>query len=94
MTISAGFCSLSVNYPYRAVFRVTAVSDSRWNFPATNIQPNLRTKYGERDIDLYTPLTAMLRDFIGRRTSELLFCTSTGSSSSSRTLSKTAFIPS
>jgi len=78
MTISAGFCSLSVNYPYRAVFRVTAVSDSRWNFPATNIQPNLRTKYGERDIDLYTPLTAMLRDFIGRRTSELLFCTSTG----------------
>jgi Phage integrase, N-terminal SAM-like domain len=42
------------------------------------IQPNLKTKHGERDIDLCTPLAAMLRDFIDGRTSGLLFCTSTG----------------
>ena len=42
------------------------------------IQPNLKTKHGERDIDLCTPLAAMLRNFIGSRTSGLLFCTSTG----------------
>ena len=42
------------------------------------IQPNLKTKHGERDTDLCTPLAAMLRDFIGSRTSGLLFCTSTG----------------
>jgi hypothetical protein len=42
------------------------------------IQPNLKTKHAERDIDLCTPLAAMLRDFIGSRTSGLLFCTSTG----------------
>ena len=42
------------------------------------IQPNLKTKHGERDVDLCTPLSAMLRDFIGSRTSGLVFCTCTG----------------
>jgi hypothetical protein len=42
------------------------------------IQPNLKTKHGERDTDLCTPLAAMLRDFIGSRALGLLFCTSTG----------------
>src|SRR2546429_7177884 len=49
------------------------------------IQPNLKTKHGERDIDLCTPLAAMLRDFIGSRTSGLLFCTSTGKRSEEHT---------
>jgi hypothetical protein len=35
-------------------------------------------KYIGRDVDLCTSLAAMLRDFIGNRTSGLLFCTSTG----------------
>jgi integrase len=42
------------------------------------IQPYLKTKNGERDVDLCTSLAAMLRDYIGARTSGLLFCTSTG----------------
>src|SRR6516164_5953813 len=41
------------------------------------IQPFLKTKNGERDVDLCVPLAAMLRDFIGTRTHGLLFCTST-----------------
>lgn len=42
------------------------------------IQPYLKTQNGERDIDLCTPLATMLNEFIGTRTSGLLFCTSTG----------------
>ena len=42
------------------------------------IQPFLKTKNGERDVDLCVLLAAMLRDFIGTRTHGLLFCTSTG----------------
>jgi hypothetical protein len=42
------------------------------------IQKHLKTKNGERDVDLCTSLAAMLKEFIGRRTSGLLFCTSTG----------------
>jgi hypothetical protein len=43
------------------------------------IQPYLKTKNGIRDVDLCTTLAAMLRDFVGARTSGLLFQTSTGS---------------
>jgi replicative DNA helicase len=42
------------------------------------IQPYLKTQNGERDVDLCKNLAAMLKDFIGIRTSGLLFCTSTG----------------
>jgi hypothetical protein len=42
------------------------------------IQPYLKTKAGVREVDLCTSLAAMLRDFIGTRTSGLLFHTSTG----------------
>jgi hypothetical protein len=42
------------------------------------IQPYLKTQNGERDVDLCKELAAMLKDHIGRRTSGLLFCTSTG----------------
>jgi hypothetical protein len=42
------------------------------------IQPYMKTQNGERDIDLCTSLAAMLKDFIGTRTSGLLFHTSTG----------------
>src|SRR6266699_1243072 len=41
------------------------------------IQPYMKTQNGERDVDLCTSLAAMLKDFIGTRTSGLLFCTST-----------------
>jgi hypothetical protein len=42
------------------------------------IQPYLKTQNGVRDIDLCTSLATMLNEFIGNRTSGLLFCTSTG----------------
>jgi len=41
------------------------------------IQPYLKTQSGERDVDLCSSLAAMLKDFIGTRTSGLLFSTST-----------------
>jgi integrase len=43
-----------------------------------DIQQYLKTKHGKRFVDVCTPLAAMLRDFIGTRTSGLLFQTSTG----------------
>jgi len=43
-----------------------------------HIQPYLKTQNSERDIDLSTSLAKMLREYIGERTSGLLFCTSTG----------------
>jgi hypothetical protein len=42
------------------------------------IQSYIKTPNGERDVDLCTTLAAMLKDFIGTRTSGVLFCTSTG----------------
>jgi hypothetical protein len=42
------------------------------------IQPFLKTKNGERDVDLCTPLAEMLKEFVGDRKSGLLFQTSTG----------------
>jgi Phage integrase family len=42
------------------------------------IQPYMKTQNGERDVDLCNSLAAMLKEFIGKRTSGLLFCTSTG----------------
>ena len=41
------------------------------------IQPYMKTQSGERDVDLPKSLADMLRDYIGTRTSGLLFCTST-----------------
>jgi len=42
------------------------------------IQPYLKTQNGERDVDLCSALVTMLKEFIGIRTSGLLFSTSTG----------------
>jgi hypothetical protein len=42
------------------------------------IQEYLKTKNGECEVDLCSSVGAMLRDFIGTRTSGLLFRTSTG----------------
>ena len=42
------------------------------------IQAHLKTKAGERDIDLCTPLANMLREFVDKRKSGLLFHTTTG----------------
>jgi hypothetical protein len=42
------------------------------------IQPYLKTKSGEREVDLCGSLAKMLRDFVGARTEGLLFHTSTG----------------
>src|SRR5260370_13011083 len=42
------------------------------------IQQYVKAKQGKRSVGLSTPLAAMLRDFIGTRTSGLLFQTSTG----------------
>ncbi len=42
------------------------------------IQPYKKTQNGERDVDLCASLATMLKDFIGTRTSGLLFRTSTG----------------
>jgi integrase len=42
------------------------------------IQPYMKTQNGERDIDLCSSLANLLKEFIGERTSGLLFCTSTG----------------
>jgi hypothetical protein len=42
------------------------------------IQPYLKTKNGIREVDLCSTLAATLRDFVGTRTSGLLFQTSTG----------------
>jgi hypothetical protein len=41
-------------------------------------QPYLKTKAGERDVDLCTGLAALLRDFLGGRREGLLFRTATG----------------
>jgi hypothetical protein len=45
---------------------------------AGKIQPYLKTKNGERDVDLCSQLAEMLREFVGDRKSGLLFCSSTG----------------
>jgi integrase len=42
------------------------------------IQPYLKTKNGVREVDLCPSLAAMLKEYVGLRTSGLLFCTSTG----------------
>jgi hypothetical protein len=42
------------------------------------IQPYLKTKAGEREVDLCSELASMLRDFVGDRKDGLLFRTSTG----------------
>ncbi len=42
------------------------------------IQPYLKTKAGEREVDLCSALAKMLRDFVGNRKDGLLFRTSTG----------------
>jgi hypothetical protein len=42
------------------------------------IQPHLKTKAGEREVDLCSALAKMLRDFVGDRKEGLLFQTSTG----------------
>ena len=42
------------------------------------IQQHLKTKNGAREVDLCSTLAAMLQDFIGTRTSGLLFQSSTG----------------
>lgn len=42
------------------------------------IQPYLKTKAGEREVDLCVSLAKMLKDFVGNRTEGLLFHTSTG----------------
>jgi hypothetical protein len=42
------------------------------------IQQFMKTQNGERDVDLCTSLTNLLREFIGNRTSGLLFSTTTG----------------
>ena len=45
---------------------------------AGEIQPYLKTKNGERQVDLSRALAEILREFVGERTSGLLFHTSTG----------------
>jgi hypothetical protein len=42
------------------------------------IQPYLKTKSGERQVDLCCSLAKMLRDFVGKQTEGLLFRSSTG----------------
>lgn len=42
------------------------------------LQPYLKTAAGKREIDLCSELSSRLKDFIGSRTSGLLFCTSSG----------------
>jgi hypothetical protein len=42
------------------------------------IQPHLKTKAGEREVDLCSALATMLHDFVGDRPEGLLFSTSTG----------------
>jgi hypothetical protein len=42
------------------------------------IQPFLKTKSGEREVDLCCSLAKMLRDFVGNRTEGLLFRSLTG----------------
>jgi hypothetical protein len=45
---------------------------------AGEIQPYLKTKSGEREVDLCNALAKMLREFVGNQTRGLLFSTSTG----------------
>ena len=45
---------------------------------AGKIQPYLKTKNGERQVDLCRPLAEMLREYVGERKTGLLFHTSTG----------------
>ncbi len=42
------------------------------------IQPFLKTDNGDRDVDLHPWVATMLRQFVGSRTSGLLFCTRNG----------------
>ena len=42
------------------------------------IQPFLKSENGIRDIDLPTSITAVLKEFVGNRTSGLLFCSKNG----------------
>jgi hypothetical protein len=45
---------------------------TRHNAKRGKLQPHLKAKDGERDVDLWSPLAAMLKDFIGAGASGLL----------------------
>lgn len=57
------------------------------------IQPYLKTQNGERDVDLCNSLAQILRDYIGNRTSGLLFCAPTGEQLSQRDILKYSLHP-
>ena len=61
---------------------------------AGEIQPYLKTKNGEREVDLCVDLAEMLKAYIGNRTSGLLFHTSSGRQVSQRNILRDSLYPS
>ena len=58
-----------------ADFSTLYIRQKVWN---GRVQPFLKTHNGVRDIDLHSSITAMLKAFIGTRTSGFLFCSKSG----------------
>jgi hypothetical protein len=61
---------------------------------AGEIQQYLKTKNGEREVDLCVDLAEMLRAYVGDRTSGLLFHTSSGKQVSQRNILRDSLHPS
>ena len=56
-------------------FSTLHIRQKAWN---GRVQPFLKTENGIRDIDLHPSIAAMLKEFVGDRTSGLLFCSKNG----------------
>ncbi len=56
-------------------FSILHIRQKVWN---GRVQPFLKTQNGVRDIDLHSSIAAMLRAFVGSRTSGFLFCSKSG----------------
>jgi hypothetical protein len=56
-------------------FSTLYIRQKAWN---GRVQPFLKTENGNRDIDLHSDVTAMLKRFIGNRTSGFLLCSKNG----------------
>jgi len=57
------------------------------------IQNFLKTQNGERDVDLCSELSALLREYVGNRTAGLVFCDADGDQISQRDILKYSLHP-
>ena len=75
-------------------FRTASTQSKNSGDESGEIQQYLKTKNGERDVDLCVDLAQMLKAYVGTRTSGLLFQTSSGKQVSQRNILRDSLHPS